>query len=80
MTIPTAHFWRFARTQPGFLLRLVVVVVTVFLAVFGARRSHGRVAVNGRRVSFRSPKAQERLSERGTSLASYSFICRSKKK
>ena len=35
MTIPTAHFWRFARTQPGFLLGLVVVVVTVFLALFG---------------------------------------------
>ena len=35
MTIPTAHFWRFARTQPGFLFGLVVVMVTVFLALLG---------------------------------------------
>jgi len=35
VTIPTAHFWRFARTQPGFLFGLVVVMVTVFLALFG---------------------------------------------
>jgi peptide/nickel transport system permease protein len=27
--------WRFARTQPGFLFGLVVIVVTVFLALFG---------------------------------------------
>jgi len=35
VTIPTAHFWRFARTQPGFLFGLVVVMVTVFLALLG---------------------------------------------
>lgn len=29
------NFWRFARSQPGFLFGLVVIGVTVFLALFG---------------------------------------------